>query len=123
MDAIKYITENQRMCNYYLDYHDDCIHCLLRKYCVGNGCVEEKNAGKAVEIVEQFSKEHPVKTRADVFLEMFPNTETRDNGFPNIEACTIEGYRQCKNCEWHTGHCHETYWNAPAPEGFGKLKK
>lgn len=81
-----------------------------------------------IKIVEQWSKEHPVKTRQDLFLERFPNTELGescnvivicpcyiDNTLrkpteePNIESYSIS---KCKrNVEFgDCFRCGKAYW-------------
>lgn len=108
MDAVKFMKEKDRLCGAYVC--DDCP--LLAK-----GCDDSENIEELVEIVEKWSNEHPVKTRADVFREMFPLADS-------IKLCPID--IQGKNCEdyWTEKHdcdiCKRKYWDAPAPDGFGK---
>jgi hypothetical protein len=124
MDAVKYLKEKWRMCdtNRKRNPHSFmCNTCDLGKNnnkvdltCVELECIEPQ---KSVDIVENWSNEHPVKTRADVFREMFPLADS-------IELCPID--IQGKNCEdyWTEKHdcdiCKRKYWDAPTPEGFGE---
>ena len=62
---------------------------------------------EAVEIVEQWVKEHPIATNADKFKEVF--------GFKPFTNNCINGEVKCKDCEYYDyGVCdaHNRFWNA-----------
>ena len=42
-----------------------------------------------VEQVEQWAKEHPVKTRQSEFLKQWPDAEISDDGLPAIAPCQL----------------------------------
>ena len=48
-----------------------------------------------VSRVEQWAKEHPVKTRQSEFLKMFPNARIESDGMPSI--CPIVVDKRCYN--------------------------
>lgn len=52
-----------------------------------------ENAEEVIEICEQWRKDHPIKTYADMFFEQFPNAERydRDNRVPTIAFTDIYG--------------------------------
>lgn len=58
---------------------------------------------KAVEILQKWSDENPVKTRRDDFTEKYPNHTTNSKGMPVI-CCKYLGYTDkcpsdiCKEC-------------------------
>ena len=58
----------------------DCIHCPLShdNNGLGQDCGDFMRAftDKANEIILKWCKEHPVKTRQDMFLKIFPNAPT-----------------------------------------------
>jgi len=113
MDAVKFLEELNRMC---VGAH--CIDCKLQNPTTGNCYANPASAFKdkrfVVDIVEQWSKDNPVKTRADVFKELFPKS---DPFF--IEYCSMEGKDVC--ClDDACLECQNHYWSEPAPEGFGK---
>lgn len=56
--------------------------------------LEEKDT-EIVEQVEQWAKEHPVKTRQSEFLKMFPNARIESDGMPSI--CPIVVDKRCYN--------------------------
>ena len=43
-----------------------------------------------VEQVEQWAKEHPVKTRQSEFLKMWPDAKISDDGLPSIAPCQLD---------------------------------
>lgn len=105
-----FFDEWKRMC----DYTDET--CLLIQKGVSVGCsfCEEKvfrNADKAIEIVQEWSDAHPIKTRLSVFLEQYPNCRKCDSGEPricvgslyNFYECVYDadGYKDCVKC-WNT---------------------
>ena len=42
-----------------------------------------------VEQVEQWAKEHPVKTRQSEFLKQWPDAEIGNDGLPSIAPCQL----------------------------------
>lgn len=42
-----------------------------------------------VSRVEQWAKEHPVKTRQSEFLKMWPDAEIGGDGLPNVAPCQL----------------------------------
>lgn len=79
MDAVKYLKERNRMCD---SYNNMCDGCGFGKVPKCNR-TEDDNPEKAVEIVEKWSKEHPMKTRQSEFLKMFPNADI-GQGYLNV---------------------------------------
>ena len=82
MDAVEYLKVLGRLCNNYL-CGDNCP--LI------NSCHDESDDGyvRKVQIVEQWAKEHPVKTRQSEFLKMWPDAEISDDGLPSIAPCQL----------------------------------
>ena len=111
MDAVKFLKEMERMCDSYMNHtysSGDCMECpfsISKDTClVGDMCHEPE---KAVEIVEQWSKERPQKTYKDDFLEKFPNADRYETGLP----------MHCRNGIYGLGSCAsdscEDCWNEP----------
>ena len=50
--------------------------------------LEEKDT-EIVEQVEQWAKEHPIKTRQSEFLKQWPDAEISDDGLPSIAPCQL----------------------------------
>ncbi len=79
MDAVEFLKTLRRMCN------SECRECELGKRLGAlDTCAlwQKANPEEAVAIVEQWAKEHPVKTRQSVFLKMLPNVPLNDKGQP-----------------------------------------
>ena len=90
MDAVEFIEERDRMCKSF----DNCS-CGLRICPAWDGsCKLETGtylkceADKVVKIVEEWSAAHPRKTRQDVFLEQWPETYIRGDGY--LDVCPLE---------------------------------
>lgn len=106
MDAMVFCKQLERICKSHLS----CESCPL-----GDGKCSIRYIGRngesVVKIVEQWAKEHPVKTRQSEFLKRFPNAMINESdGILCIPPCNIEGKRiVCaggKNC----GDCRREYW-------------
>ena len=78
MEALEFLKEERRMC---ASFDAMCVKCPLGDIgccvIVGNTDRELENE---VTAVEQWSKEHPRKTRQSVFLEQWPETEIDQYG-------------------------------------------
>lgn len=89
MDAVEFIKTRARMCREY----DGCAECPLDFFCECEEEHQEQDSGdraiKAVRAVEQWAKEHPVKTRQSEFLKQWPDAEIGDDGLPNVAPCQL----------------------------------
>ena len=109
MDAVEFLKAFGRLCNNYL-CGDNCP--LI------DSCDDESDDGyvRKVQIVEQWAKEHPVKTRQSEFLKMWPDAEIGDDGLPSVAPCQLykdmeekdENGVCCKNCG--CGICRRDFW-------------
>ena len=76
MDALEFLMERERMCNSY----NGCKGCPFDdSKCVIDSTISDEDCKRFVATVEQWSKEHPRKTRQSVFLEQFPNAPIYTN--------------------------------------------
>lgn len=81
MDVPTFFKEHERMCRYYKN-GIDCGGCpivkkdLLQYEKCFDYCAHYPE--EAVAIVENWAKEHPVRTYKSVFLEKFPNARMAD---------------------------------------------
>lgn len=109
MDAVEYVKQRERMCNYYTNCND----CPTGYY---EGCSSLNGVSKLVPIVEQWAKEHPVKTRQSEFLKQWPDAKIGDDGYPSVGPCQLykdmeekdENGVCCKNCG--CGICRRDFW-------------
>lgn len=100
MDVIKFTTAMSQIC---LSSH--CENCVLRLFCRKPYHERTKeDAEKAVTIVEEWMKAHPVKTRQSELLKMFPNTPLGcDSGViticpANFHASVCKQGVSCDDC-------------------------
>lgn len=90
MDALEFLKEHKRMCNAYSNSNNGCFDCpIVDSHCIVNHLASDEDLKKMTTIVEQWSKEHPRKTRQSVFLEQWPNAIT-NNGVIDILPCSID---------------------------------
>lgn len=83
MDAVEYEKYRIKMCKEMVLQKGGCSACemydVLRQRCrtPASVCMEEDEDyyKKNVSIVEQWAKDHPVKTRKSEFLKMLPNAQ------------------------------------------------
>ena len=109
MDAVEYVKQRDRMCDYYVN----CADCPASNY---EGCACLNEIPNLVPIVEQWAKEHPVKTRQSEFLKQWPDAEIGYDGLPTVAPCQLNiELLQCesrKDCEKRgvCGKCRRDFW-------------
>lgn len=103
MDAVEFYRTFKRMCE-----KTDCKDCLLDQKCRPSANVEPE---EVVELVEEWAKDNPIKTRQSEFLKRFPSAMiNRSDGILCISPCSIEGKRMgCTNGK-SCGDCRRDYW-------------
>ena len=122
MDTVKFFKTVNRLCK-----NRSCAGCpickkdMIKEMCMvrrtvmlGDASVE--SIEEMISIVEQWAKDHPLKTRQSEFLKRFPNAMINESdGILCIPPCNIEGKRiVCaggKNC----GDCRRDYWLTEVP--------
>ena len=109
MDAIEYVKQRKRMCDYYK-------HCSKCPAFSCEECGGLNGISTMVPIVEKWAKEHSVKTRQSKFLEQWPDAEIGDDGLPTVAPCQLNiELLQCesqKDCEDRgvCGKCRRDFW-------------
>lgn len=104
MDVIEFFSEFRRMCK----SSSDCTKCEYQ----GDKCDNATDLfEKTVAMVEQWSKEHPRKTRQDVFLEQWPNCMMGDDGIVgmcprNVDKMCVCNLSQSCRC----ADCRREFW-------------
>ena len=109
MDAVEYVKQRDRMCDYYVN----CGDCPAGNY---EGCASLHEIPNLVPIVERWVKAHPIKTRQSEFLKQWPDAEIGDDGYPSVAPCQLykdmeekdENGVCCKNCG--CGICRRDFW-------------
>ena len=117
MDAGVYCKTLLRMCK----SHPVCGGCPLKSK---DGCIAVMlgDMEKAVPIVEQWAKDHPVKTRQSEFLKMFPNANLKD--ITRLLPCSIDSNIKPLRCAKYgylsitcrCDRCRDDYWNEEVSE-------
>ena len=109
MDALEFLKEHKRMCNEYSRSYNGCCECpLAESRCVIGSTAPDEDLKKMIVAVEQWSKEHPRKTRQSVFLEQWPNVIT-NNGVIDILPCTIDqSLAECDGMDCFK--CRREFW-------------
>lgn len=105
MDAVEFLIDFRRMC---LSYGCTCTGCELKDVqceLTEKDCDHEK----MICVVEEWAKEHPVKTRLSEFKKLFPNYN-----YPSELPITCVRVFDCtatciKNCL----ECKKKFWITP----------
>ena len=111
MDALKFVKEFKRMCHTYAETmckgcpREKCLKCEIEE-------LSDTGIKELINDVEQWSKEHPQRTRLQDFREKYPNAQICESGLPSA-CCASLGY--CKSCDPVENNC-EVCWNMPVEE-------
>ena len=109
MDALKFMKEFYRMCDYYSGGF--CKGCPRKEE---PGCdsstMSDEELAKLISDVEKWSIENPIKTRKQDFLDKYPYALLDSENVP--KACCLElGY--CKSCDYVAGTGCNKCWDEP----------
>ena len=105
MDALEFLMEQKRMCGLY----KGCYGCPFEKsHCVISHVTSDEDYERIIAIVEQWSKEHPRKTRQSVFLEQWPNCRRGDDGVIRICPISVDKKYSCVFSE--CSECRRKFW-------------
>lgn len=112
MDALKFIEERNRMCDYYTknDVINGCADC---PECDSACNVVRYVTPEYVAAVEKWSQEHTRKTRQDVFLEQWPEAELDKSGC--LMLCPLTVSAEHRNRDWECAtlacsDCRREFW-------------
>lgn len=102
MDVAEFFSEFRRMCK----SSSDCAKCEYH----GDKCNNVIDfLEKTVAAVEQWSKEHPRKTRQDVFLGQWPETKLFD-GIIDIKPCSLVASLRSECPKTSCYDCRRKFW-------------
>lgn len=112
MDAIEYIKEAKRLCksrHVCKSVYDKCPLQDENGHCTANIWIADTIEGveETVQIVEQWAKDNPVKTRQSEFLKMFPNAEMSDGA---IGICPKKVDKKYCCASIPCGECYRKFW-------------
>lgn len=112
MDALELLKERRRLCKSY----KKCKGCPFAKNpCTISNFASDEEYKKIIAVVEQWSKEHPRKTRQNVFLEQWPNAARARDGIMNVcprlldvdISCADAKTGLCRVCD----DCRKEFWS------------
>ena len=112
MDALEFLMERNRLCGSYRG----CVGCPFgAAECVVRDMTSEYTCKRIVAIVEQWSKEHPRKTRQSVFLKQYPEAKIDANGVVQICPMSISAAHrdsdgECNCPEKLCRDCCREFW-------------
>lgn len=102
---------------------EKCNQCVLLKFCAEQRNIFSNDIDKANEIILKWCKEHPVETRQDRFLKMFPNAKVTSDGLVSICPTGLDKNYKCRLCSDYVDisrcdctECMNNYWLAEAEE-------
>ena len=112
------IDDYARMCKH---FDDDCQECpvFYKQTETGLSCEEfiRNCPNKANEIILKWCKEHPVETRQERFLKMFPNAIRFENSnIIAIKPCDMDKNYASIPCTLTCEECFKKYWLAEVDE-------
>lgn len=104
------------MCDSYGQDCDGCPMSIMNngydRLCTG---VIEQHPDRAIEIVQEWSDEHPVKTRLDDLKERFPNVSLDGEGIPCFSPSMLGYCKDCVRC--NNRGLPKKCWNEPVDGG------
>lgn len=108
MDVVKFVKSVNRLCK----NQSGCAKCPIweKGMCMARfGDYSVENIEETISKVEEWAKEHPVKTRQSEFLKQFPNA-TLHRDVISIPPCSME--KEIKeNClKSDCYECRRDYW-------------
>ena len=116
MDTLEFLKERRRMCDSYVNSYNGCCDCpLAESRCSIGNTSSDEDLKKMIDIVEQWSKDHPRKTRQSVFLEQYPEAEIDSYGVLNLCPAPISKshrniYGKCPHAGVKCDDCRREFW-------------
>lgn len=104
-----FFKELKRMCG---KFNSTCVGCKIYSICFDTGCYSfiKDNPQEAIEIVQKWSDQNPIKTRQSEFLKMFPEAKLDDYDILILKPCMIDV--TCQRNGICCADCREEYWLA-----------
>ena len=108
------IYDLKRMCKSY----KTCEDCELAIFSGEKSCPCFEDIDKVSDIILEWCKKHPIKTRQDEFLKLFPNAELSQfsGGAINICPKRLDTKYSCPPFNYNCFKCLEDYWLAETNE-------
>ena len=110
MDAVEFFKAVNRLCK----NQSGCAKCPIweKGMCMaGFGDDLIKSIEETVLKVEQWSKDHPIKTRQSEFLRMFPNVPMKDDVIDICPTTVVKGLKYDEHCNHILcKDCRKAFW-------------
>lgn len=115
MDAVEFLVTRDRMCG---SFNGCCNGCEVNE-CMGvdDMCIYymAQHPQEVVEIVERWGKEHPLKTRQNELLKLFPRASMTADGVIAFCPESMDSEFECPrktrdNIDPICGECRREYW-------------
>ena len=112
MDTLEFLKERKRMC----DSYRGCVGCPFEDgKCVVSDVAPDEDYKRIIAAVEQWSNEHPRKTRQSVFLKQYPEAEIDVNRVVSmcpmlISAAHRDSDGGCNCPEKMCRDCRREFW-------------
>lgn len=114
MDAVTFLKEKNRLTKQCSIKCSECrLSFIKNEKDLTCSVFEKEYPEKVVEIVENWSKEHPIRTRQSEFLKIFPNAmKGKDGNKGIIDICPFAVDTEFKCCEKYIDcvTCKKKYW-------------
>lgn len=109
MDAVECMKAVTRMLT------SGTIDCAIQKYISAQ---KQKDYERMVKAVEQWAKEHPVKTRQSEFLKQWPHARLVDGKWLPLCPKSVErDYEPAESCDLAScAKCRKEFWTAEVEE-------
>lgn len=109
MDVVEFLRDFRRMCS---SYGGTCTGCEL-EHAQCRSTEKDCDHEKVIRVVEEWAKEHPVKTRLSEFLKILPNCH-RVQGYPEYCIIAFDSKQKCmgRRCL----DCKKEFWLTPIEE-------
>ena len=125
MDAVEFLRAKHRFCEYQRKKNHSqnkgwCQDCPIFAVVEKHQCytcdrfVDEKPV-EAVQFVEEWAKEHPVKTRLSEFLKLCPNVSIQAGSCPSLCIKIFDSTVSCKDSK-SCLDCKKKFWLTPIEE-------
>ena len=112
MDALEFFQTVNRLCS----NQSFCNECPVYKNCTGCMVMFDDDSIKSIEEtiskVEQWAKDHPVKTRQSELLKMFQNVKIDDGVIAFCPSNFLPAVERSEYCKKHDKcrECRKDYW-------------
>mgnify|MGYP000852245744 CR=1 FL=1 len=118
MDALKMLKTAKRYCKHV----ESCCVCEIGgETCLFDSAPEHMSVALMVDTVsflERWEREHPGKTKGELFIERNPDCKRSAicPGIPEVKPCDYDesfDYKACCSCYSDCYLCRKAYWEEP----------